>query len=462
MSFCVPACHTSPPLRPTAPPKRSSPRGRKASASARHAVRIMQQAVRHKASSRTPPSPLFPTRLEHPESGMQNVVLWHVVLRACCVHTSPPQRPTAPPKRSSPRGREASASARHAGDPSCSRPSDTRLPHAHLHHPSSLPASSIQVWHAKCSAMACRFACLLFHTSPPLRPTAPPKRSSPRGREASASARHAATHHAAGRQTQGFLTQTSITPLPYQPRASRVWHAKCSAMACRFACLLFHTSPPLRPTAPPKRSSPRGREASASARHAATHHAAGRQTQGFLTHTSITPLPYQARASRVWHAKCSAIACRFACLLFHTSPPQSPLLHPSAPRPGVERLLRQRVMRRPIMQRPSDTRLPHTHLHHPSSLPGSSIQTSGMQNVVLWHVDFACLLFSQVTTAKTHCSTQALLPRGRKASASARHAATHHADGLQAQGFLTHTSITPLPYQAPASKVWHAKCSAIA
>ena len=36
---------------------------------------IMQTVVRHKASSRTPPSPLFPTTLEHPNSGMQNVVL---------------------------------------------------------------------------------------------------------------------------------------------------------------------------------------------------------------------------------------------------------------------------------------------------------------------------------------------------------------------------------------------------
>jgi hypothetical protein len=68
--------------------------------------RIMQQAVRHKASSRTPPSPLFPTSLEHPESGMQNVVLLLVDLRACCVHTSPPLRPTAPHKRSSPKGPE--------------------------------------------------------------------------------------------------------------------------------------------------------------------------------------------------------------------------------------------------------------------------------------------------------------------------------------------------------------------
>ena len=121
----------------------------------------MQQVVRYKASSRTPPSPLFPTRLEHPESGMQDSLLWHVLLRAC-----------------------------------------------------------------------------FSHTSTILRPTDPPKRSSPRGRKASASARHAATHHADGRQTQGFLTHTSITPLPYHPPASKLWHAKCSAIACRFACLL--------------------------------------------------------------------------------------------------------------------------------------------------------------------------------------------------------------------------------
>ena len=106
---------------------------------------IMQTAVRHKASSRTPPSPLFPTTLQHPNSGMQNVVLWHAKsgdLRACFSHVC------------------------------------------------------------------------LFLTSPPHRPTAPPQRFSHRGRQASASARHAATHHAAGRQTQGFLTHTSIAPLP--------------------------------------------------------------------------------------------------------------------------------------------------------------------------------------------------------------------------------------------------------
>ena len=101
---------------------------------------IMQQAVRHKSSSRKPPSPLFPTMLEHPESDMQNVVLWHVLLRA--IFSNPPLRPTAPPKRSSARGRMASAAS--CGHPSCSRSSATRLPHAYLHHPSSPPGSSIQ------------------------------------------------------------------------------------------------------------------------------------------------------------------------------------------------------------------------------------------------------------------------------------------------------------------------------
>ena len=62
---------------------------------------IMQQARpsdTSKASSHKPPSPLFPTMLQHPESGMQNVVLWHVLLCACCPRTSPPLRPTAPPQ----------------------------------------------------------------------------------------------------------------------------------------------------------------------------------------------------------------------------------------------------------------------------------------------------------------------------------------------------------------------------
>jgi len=89
---------------------------------------------------------LLPPRLEHPESGMQNVVLWHVDLRDCFSHTSPPLRPTAPPQRSSPRCRKPSSSARSAscGHASCSRPSDTRHRHAHLQHPSSLPDCSIQ------------------------------------------------------------------------------------------------------------------------------------------------------------------------------------------------------------------------------------------------------------------------------------------------------------------------------
>ena len=144
MSFCVPAFLTrqrfsDPLIHPSAPRRGVERRLRERVMR----PRIMQQAVRHKASSRTPPSPLFPTSLEHPESGMQNVVLWHVDLRACLTHTSPTLRLTAPPQRSSPRGREASASG-------------------------------------------CR----------------------------------AATHHEAGRQTQGFLTHTSITPLPYQARAS--------------------------------------------------------------------------------------------------------------------------------------------------------------------------------------------------------------------------------------------------
>ena len=139
MSFCVPAFLTrqrfsDPLIHPSAPRRGVERRLRERVMR----PRIMQQAVRHKASSHKPPSPLFPTRLQQPGSGMQNVVLWHVLLRAC-----------------------------------------------------------------------------LFHTSPILRPTDPPKRSSPRGPEASASARHAVTHHAAGRQTQGFLAQTSSTPLPY-------------------------------------------------------------------------------------------------------------------------------------------------------------------------------------------------------------------------------------------------------
>ena len=151
MSFCVPAFLTrqrfsDPLIHPSAPRRGVERRLRERVMR----PRIMQQAVRHKASSHKPPSPLFPTSLEHPESGMQNVVLLLVDLRACCVHTSPPLRPTAPPKRSSPRGRKASAAS--CGHPSCSRSSATRLPHAYLHHPSSPPGSSIQ-------SLACKMYC---------------------------------------------------------------------------------------------------------------------------------------------------------------------------------------------------------------------------------------------------------------------------------------------------------------
>ena len=125
------------------------------------------------------------------------------------------------------------------GHASCSRPSDTRLPHAYLHHPSSLPSSSIQSLSCKMRCYGMSFCVPAVHTrKTPLRPTAPPQHSLPRSREASASARRAATHHTPDRQTQGFLTHTSILLSP-QARASRVCHAKCGAMACRFVCLLF-------------------------------------------------------------------------------------------------------------------------------------------------------------------------------------------------------------------------------
>jgi len=166
-------------------------------------MRRPQQAVRRNASSHKPPPPLFSTRLEHPNSGMQNVLLWHVVLRACCSHTSPPQRPTAPPQRSSPRCREASSSARHVmrrpimqtavRHKASSRTPPSPLFPTSLDHPES-GMQNVLLWHD----VLC--ACV-FHTSPPQRPTAPPKRSSTRGRNASSSARHAATHHVDGCQT---------------------------------------------------------------------------------------------------------------------------------------------------------------------------------------------------------------------------------------------------------------------
>ena len=238
---------------------------------------------------------------------------------------------------------------------------------------------TVLLWHDVLSAS-------WFSPSPPRTPTPPPKGSSPRGRQASASARHATTHHTAGRQTQGFLTQTSITPLPYQPRPSKFWHAKSSAMACQIACLLVsHTSPPLRPAAPPNRSSPRGREASASARHAAMHHAAGRQTHQRLPRTNLhhpSSLPCSSIQSLACKMQCYGMS--FCVPAFQTRHRLShTLLHPSAPHPGVEWHLHQRVMWPPIMQQvvrhKASSRTPPsplfpTRLEHPES---------GMQHIVL-------------------------------------------------------------------------------
>ena len=110
--------------------------------------------------------------------------------------------------------------------------------------------------------------------------------------------------------------------------------------------------------------------------HVATHHAAGRQLQGFLTHTSITPLPHQARASRVWHAKYSAMTCRFACLLVsHITTAKTHSSTQALFAQGSKGFCVSASCGDPSCSRPSDTRLPHTHLHHPSSLPPSSIPT---------------------------------------------------------------------------------------
>jgi hypothetical protein len=141
MSICVPAVFTrhhrkDPPLHPSAPDP-----GVESLLRQRVMRRpIMQTAVRHKASSRTPPSPLFPTSLDHPESGMQNVVLWHVHLCACVSHV------TASQTHSSARGSRGFCVRASCGDPSCSRPgrqTHQRLPRTNLHHPSSLPCFSI-------------------------------------------------------------------------------------------------------------------------------------------------------------------------------------------------------------------------------------------------------------------------------------------------------------------------------
>ena len=75
-TFCVPAVLTGhhrkdPLLHPSAPPP-----GVERLLRQRVMRRpIMQTDFRHRASSRTPPSPLFPTRLRHPKSGMQTIVL---------------------------------------------------------------------------------------------------------------------------------------------------------------------------------------------------------------------------------------------------------------------------------------------------------------------------------------------------------------------------------------------------
>ena len=243
-------------------------------------MRRPQQAVRRNASSHKPPPPLFSTRLEHPNSGMQNVVLWHVVLRACLFHTSLPLRPTAPPKRSSPRGREASASASHAAmHHAAGRQTHQRLPRTNLHHPSSLPCSSIQ-------SLACKVFCYgmsvcvpafqtrhrLSHTL--LHPSAPHP-----GVEWLLHQRvmwppimqQVVRYKASSRTPPSPLFPTRLEHPESGMQNVLLWHD----VLC--ACV-FHTSPPQRPTAPPKRSSTRGREASSSARHAATHHVDGCQT----------------------------------------------------------------------------------------------------------------------------------------------------------------------------------------
>ena len=154
-------------------------------------------------------------------------------------------------------------------------------------------------------------------------------------------------------------------------------------MACPFVCLLStHVTASKTHCSTPAgveshlHQRVRGREPSASERHVPTHHAAGRQTQGFLTHTSITPLPHQARASRVWHAKCRAMARHFACLLFSqvttekTHCSTQALLHQ-----GLKGFCVSASCGDPSCRRTSGTGLPHAHLHHPSSLPGSGIQS---------------------------------------------------------------------------------------
>jgi hypothetical protein len=229
--------------------------------------RIMQQAVRHKASSRTPPSPLFLTRLQHPGSGMQKVVLWHVVLCACLLHTR--HRLSDTPKRSSSRGRRLlrqrvmrrpimQQAVRHK---SSSRKPPSPLFPTMLEHPES-DMQNVVLWHVLLRAI---------FSNPPLRPTAPPKRSSARGRMASA----ASCGHPS-------CSRSSATRLPhaYLHHPSSPPGSSIQSLACKMYCYGM---------------------------------------------TFCVPACFTRR-----HRK-------------------DPLLHPSAPRPGVEMLLRQRVMRRPIM-----------------------------------------------------------------------------------------------------------------
>ena len=129
-----------------------------------------------------------------------------------------------------------------------------------------------------------------------------------------------------------------------------------------------------------------------------------------------------------------------------------PLIHPSAPRRGVERRLRERVMRPRIMQQA----VRHKASSHkpPSPLFPTSLEhpESGMQNVVLLLVDLrACCVHTSPPLRPT-APPKRSSPRGRKASASARHAAT--AAGRQTHQRLPRTNlITPLPYHARASRV---------
>ena len=92
MSNCVPACFThvtaSQTRCSTQPLLAQGSRGFCVRTSCGHAS-CSRPSDTSKASSHKPPSPLFPTMLQHPESGIQNVVLWHDVLRACFSRTSP-------------------------------------------------------------------------------------------------------------------------------------------------------------------------------------------------------------------------------------------------------------------------------------------------------------------------------------------------------------------------------------